>query len=129
MEIAYLLPALRVMKDEVSKKYSFIDVFSVINIPKDQEMIPQFFFIGGRILGATTNESAEIDVRVVHENGTLELARAVLRGPVKDGDVDIAAYFGPTLVSVPGKYYFRVIYDGTPLEDNNKYFFTVVKQQ
>jgi len=68
-------------------------------------------------------------VSVIHENGTLELGRVVLRGPVKEGDIDIAAYFGPVPVNVPGKYYFRISYDGTPLEDNNRYYFLVEKEK
>ena len=126
MEIAYLVPANRIIKDEATSKFSYIDVFANIVIPRDTVITPQFFAVGGRILDVPAGETT-IQLRIVHENGT-EITTANLNGPVQAGDLDIAAYVGPVPTEIPGKYFFRIIYNGVPLDDDNKYYYVVTRE-
>ena len=127
MEISFLLPAAKIIQDAETKKYTYVDIFSTIFVPKDTPSIPQFFSIGGRILNVPDGD-ASVDVKIIHEDGTL-VSKENLSGKVKVGDLDIVANFGPVIIGKTGKHFIRIDYNGVTLDDANRFFFHVEKQQ
>lgn len=127
MELAYLFPAAKIIQDAATKKYTYVDIFSTIFIPKDSPSIPQFFSVGGRILGIEGGD-VSVDIRVVHENGT-EVATVLLSGNVKKGDLDIAANFGPVTIDKIGKHFLKINYNEVALNDGDRFYFLVEKQK
>jgi hypothetical protein len=52
-----------------------------------------------------------------------------VKGTVNKGDVEFSAAFGLVKFELPGKYYFKVTHNGNPLDDDDKYYLLVEKEE
>ncbi len=125
MKLAYVVPANRIIKDQETQKYSLIDVFDLLTIPKDTPLISSFG-LAGRINEADLG-TLNVVVRVLDPDGNA-FATATLTGPVVSTipdatkiDVQISVYFNALKFEKPGKYKFVVDANGVTLESGELY--------
>lgn len=127
MKLAYTIMAGRVIRDSITLKFSFIDIFDSFTIPKEVTEITQFFSVAGRILNILPGP-ASVDVELVHEDGTL-MAKENVKGNFTAGNVTFTANFYYVKVSKLGRYFIRLNYNNgkAVLEDKENCFFDVLK--
>lgn len=126
MELAYLLPCANIIRDEKTRKFSYIDIFQAIAIPKGLTESFTIFSVGGKIISVPAG-ATKVEVSVIDPDG-VNIATAVLQGTLAVGDLDIAADFIGVKLTKTGRFFFKVKFNGAPVEDNGRFYFDVVKE-
>ena len=124
--LAYLITTNDAIQDAQTTRWSFINVFSIILIPKALDYTLQTFKVAGRIDNVPAGD-AETVIQIVDKDGK-EIAKNVLTGNIKKGGVQFAAFFGLVKFDTPGRYYMHAYFNDKRLTDSNRYFFDVVKE-
>lgn len=126
IELSYLIAANKVIRDENTKNPTFVDVYTIILIPKNLDSTFQSFTIAGRLLGVPAGMLSLL-VKVVHEDGET-IASEALSGHLEEGDAYITAIFPPIKFNKIGRHYLRVILEDKELEDKGHFYIDVQKQ-
>lgn len=124
--LAYLIPVGKIIQDRISGKFSFIDVFDVVNIPPKSNFIYQTFFIAGKITDIKTGRH-KIKISIIDPD---EEELASVNFPEVDliiGDVPLSAFFGLVKVEKEGKHYLKAFVDDIELKSHSKFYFDVRK--
>lgn len=114
-----------IIRDETSKKFTYVDVFQALVIPKGIDSYPLFFAVGGRLLGVQPG-LANVVLKLQYEDGEV-LANSKLSGEVLGGDLDVSARFDLVPITKAGKYYIKVEYNGVAIQDNDRFYIVVTK--
>ena len=124
-KIIYLTTCNRVIRDQYSTLNSFVDVFSIIWIPKDMPFVINSFWVVGKIFtegGAMTGEA-----RIEFPDKTVS-DPIVVTGDLKSGDADFACLFPFMKFSQMGRYYLRLKIGNEEIHTGNLYYFDVSKK-
>jgi len=124
--ISSLFTANSCIQDITSKKFTFIDLFSIIYIPKDQLFTLQNFVVGGRVFGLNPGKFIG-EVKVVDPEGVV-LQTSLLEGNLGPGDLLFNAAFSLVKIEKPGRHFLRFSTGGQDLLDGDRYFFDVARQ-
>jgi hypothetical protein len=125
--LAYLFTVARAIQDASTKKWSYIDTFYNINIPKELEYILSDFSVVGKINDVMSG-STKSEVKIIGPDRKV-FSKVELSGFLQEGDTDLVANFNLLKFQKPGIYYLKISINGVALEDDNKYYFKVIKQQ
>lgn len=123
--LSYLFVATNSVQDINSKKFTFIDIFSLIYILKDQPFTLHNFVVGGRIFGLTPGRFTGI-VKVIDPTG-VTLQSSTLEGEIKFGDLSFSAAFNLVKIEKTGRHFLRFSFNGEDLLDENRYFFEALR--
>ena len=124
--LSYLLCAEKVIRDETSKKFTYIDVFSKVFFPSNSEKITHFFFVVGRVLSVKAG-AIHVIILIKHSDGSI-IASEDLSGNIQDGDLEISAFFKLVEINKPGRYFLKAVVNGVELSDEAKFYFDVEQQ-
>jgi len=124
-QLAYLLPALRLIQDAPTAKWSYIDIFWTITIPSNIEFTIVDMNIAGKMNNLPGGETT-MEVHIIAPDGDV-FAKSSLTGSVEQGDSDITAYFSNLRFDRPGRYSMRVLYSNKVYKDDGKFYFDVKK--
>lgn len=123
-EIAYLFTVDTLIRDELTKKPSYIGAFELLTIPKDQNELIYSFLVVGKILNVEAGH-LEAKIRLLDKDKN-ELRNSSVSGEVGAGDVDVSALFQFIKFTEPGRYYLKAEINGG--EDNSgRFYFDVIK--
>lgn len=125
--VSYLLTTGKIIQDSASGKFSFIDVFDIIVIPKNDPSTIQSFSIGGKLMNAKAG-ILSVDVKILNPKGEV-LSKMPLSGKVNGGDVELSVLFPIVEFKDEGVYLLKVSMDGKDLPDDNKFYFKVRKEK
>lgn len=123
--LSYLVPTNRILQDSTSTKFTAIDVFSLIWIPKDQPFTLQSFSVLGRVFNLSLGQFKG-DVKIIDPSGVI-LQTSTIEGDIKGGDLAFAAVFNLVKIEKEGKHFIRFSVNGRDLEDGDRYFIVVQK--
>lgn len=124
-ELSYLIAANKVIRDEHTKNPTFVDVFTVLQIPPNVSAIFPTVTIAGRLLGVGGG-LLSILVKIVDSEGKI-VAIQPLSGILVPGDAYITALFPPVKFDRVGRYFLKVAIDGKDIEDNGRFYIDVIK--
>ncbi len=125
-KLIYLFACGNTLKDEVSKKFTAIDLFSTVIIPKSLD----FWFQGTHIIGNIDNAPAgpvDIDVMIFDPDEKL-FSQTRVSGPILPGAVMFAGFFPVLKFEKQGLYHLRAAINGTALRDNGQFYIKVIKE-
>lgn len=124
--LGYLTTADRVIRDSVTSKSTYVDIFTKIGIPATTDHIVTNFFIAGRMHNLPIGP-LECDVEILKPDNTL-LINAHLTGSVQTAEpTDLTAEFRDVTLSIPGKYTYQVRYGDQVYKNPEAYYFEVKK--
>ena len=123
--LCYLLSANRSIQDIASKKFTLIDVFTTITIPKDQAFTLQSFVVAGRLTDVSLGVF-KADVKIVDASGNV-LQVSILEGNITLRDLSFVAGFNFVRMDKPGKYFLKMSVNGKELRDENRFFVEIIK--
>lgn len=126
--VSYLVATTRVMRDaNKNGLFSFIDVFESLVIPKKLESATQSFTVAGKIY---TDKAGFLKINVSVLNPKKEILNTVeLSGDFVVGVIHISATFNLITFTTVGKHFLKVSINGKQLEDNDKFYFDVIKEK
>ena len=124
--LSYLLTCGRVIKDQTTQFFTYLDVFDVLVIPKGNEFLIQSFWIAGKLY-LDTSGKVEAKIKFIYPDGT-ESAPSSVNGIVNPGYLQITAYFNMIKFTQIGRYHLKINFQGEDLETSDKFYFEVVKQ-
>ena len=116
----------RIIQDSFRKKYSYIDIFDLINIPQGFEYFYQAFYIGGK-LTASQPGTYDIQIRIEDKKGKLLTEVDYKKVDLIAGEVPISSFFDLVKFVEAGRYYIRVSVDGKKIKDDDKFYFDVIR--
>lgn len=124
-ELGFLLTANKALQDSITRQWSFIDITNAFFMPKSLNFLYQTVHVGGRILNVPAGLNKTV-VSIVDPEYKLVIAQE-LSGQLTQGDVDFAARFNLVKFEKLGRYHLKVIHNGVPLKDDDKFYFQVQK--
>ncbi len=124
--LSYLLTCGRVIKDQNTQFFTYLDVFDMLVIPKGSEFLIQSFCVAGK-LHLDISGQVEAKIKFIYPDGTESIPSSV-SGIVNPGYLEITASFNMVKFSQIGKHYLKVNFQGEQLETSNKFYFEVIKQ-
>lgn len=123
--LAYLFMVADSIQDKLTNKWTHVNQFNLLIIPKNSDHLLTNFRVVGQINNVQDGPSVT-EIRIVDkQEKTIE--SSVLRGTLVKGDVQFSAMFLLAKFDTPGRYYLRAYTDGKKLMDGNKYYFEVTK--
>ncbi len=126
MTISYLVCAGRVIQDIPTNKYSYIDIFERIALPKDSPFLYQAFFVAGKLSDFKAG-GYSIEIKILDPQkkviGTVPFGNKEL----VDGDVPFSAYFSLLKIEKLGRHYIKVSVNGKDLADGDRHYFDVIR--
>jgi hypothetical protein len=123
--IIFLVGAGRIIQDTISNKYSYIDLFDMIIIPKENDFWYQTFYVGGK-LQVSQSQKYVIEVKIEDPNKTIIGSVLFPETDLVTGEVPLSAFFALVKVSNAGRHYIRVSVNGEEIKDD-RFAFEVVK--
>ena len=124
--LSYLLTCGRVIKDQNTQFFTYLDIFDALVIPRGQDFLIQSFWIVGK-LNLDINGKVEAKIKLIYPNGT-ESSPSIVTGDVHPGFLQIAAYFNMIRFTQVGRYYLKINLQGEELETSNKFYFDIIRQ-
>lgn len=124
--IQYLISCARAIKDEYTKKLSYLDIFDIVLIPKDSPVTISSFVVGGK---AYTTEGGKITfiARILDPLGNILQTSPLDEATVVTGDIEMSFFFNLVKFSMIGRHYIKISANGIDLDDGNKFFIEVKK--
>jgi len=126
--LIYLITCYRGIKDTITSFFSFIDAFDVIWMPKDNDFVWVSFSVGGKIYSDIAGE-IKIELSFVYPDSTTVSSPIIVVGNVQKGDVHFVGTFPITKFTQLGKYKLKAKLNGEELNNNNDFYFSVIKTQ
>lgn len=126
-KVGFLFTTNRAIKDVSTAKWSFIDLFDLVTIPKDLDSLYQTFAVAGRIVNVPAGD-AEVKVQIFEPSGAI-LAEETLSGVLVAGEVTFATQFSFISVKEEGLHQIKVVLNNVLLKDDGQYSFRVVKEK
>ena len=126
-KLLYLVTCYSILKDENNfGSETYLNVFARIVIPKGSQFVAPTFWIGGRVTNTETKVFTAVIKIIGPEKNTV--ATSELSGHVNPGSIDVSTIFNFIKFEQPGTYTIKMEVDGKDLEDDDRYFFEVVRE-
>ena len=123
--VSYLIACESILVDNITSRPTLVGIFDILVIPKGQEKLLYSFMVGGKIF---SSGGGELNVKIKILGPDNKLFRYVdLRNNVGKGDVDIRSVFPLVEFTLSGRYMLKIEVNGKECDDDNKYYFEVLK--
>ena len=124
-KLTYLLTCARVMRDQPTQLFSYMDVFDALYIPQPAGFWIQTFYIAGKLYVAETKH-IKIEMSFLYPNGQRSEPSSV-EGEANPGYLQFSGNFNSIKFTEPGRYYLKVKIDGKELEIEDRFYFDVIR--
>ena len=126
-KLIYLVTCFRGIKDVVTTYFSFIDVFDVIWMPKDNDFVWISFSVGGKLYSDVDGD-IKIELYFIYPDNIISSPPIVVEGKnIQKGDVHFVGTFPMTKFTQIGKYQLKAKLNGQILNSANDFYFNVIK--
>ncbi len=125
MKLSYLIATNKVIRDETTKMPTYVDIFTAIQLPSDSDFIYQSLTVAGRLLGVSGGDIKAIST--IFDPDKVAISSVELIGTVQQGDTYITATYNPIKFEKLGRYFLKLSVNGEDLQDDDKFYFDVIK--
>ncbi len=125
--LEYLFTCGRVIRDQTSGLFTYVDGFDTLFIPKESDFLYQNICIIARVYYAVGG-IVKAEIRFVDPD-RVDSTPVVITGAMSPGYIQLAAAFPIQKFTKVGKYYMKIKFQDVELENENKFYFEVLKRQ
>jgi hypothetical protein len=123
-QLVYALIAQSAILAAGTNNWSYINVFTDIVLMAGQ---PNYFSfaVAARISGVPIKPDVVATIKLFKEGEEEAFQTLDLPGVIVTSDINVVGQFNAVKITQQGKYLIKILINGIPLDDGDKYFFTV----